>query len=232
MRASIEGQARRDRSRGGNRRSERCRDPRDRRRDRRRTHRCRCEAGRGGERGLLRCRPIARGKPTRWAPRCASHSISRRDCRRPRAPPVPTSAAPRPIPRRACSLAQLILEELEAELGVRGRLQRLTGAMLRETRMPAVQVEPVFITNAVEAALLARPGVRRADRPGGRGRRRAGSSRANARRRRQTSARARGPSTRADHAPRRTARSRSVGGVDWAGSRHRGGYATRRCATA
>jgi N-acetylmuramoyl-L-alanine amidase len=54
-------------------------------------------------------------------------------------------------------LAQLILEELEAELGVRGRLQRLTGAMLRETRMPAVQVEPVFITNAVEAALLVDP---------------------------------------------------------------------------
>jgi N-acetylmuramoyl-L-alanine amidase len=54
-------------------------------------------------------------------------------------------------------LAQLILEELEAELGVRGRLQRLTGAMLRETRMPAVQVEPVFVTNPVEAALLDDP---------------------------------------------------------------------------
>ena len=52
-------------------------------------------------------------------------------------------------------LAQLILDELEAELGVRGRLQRLTGAMLRETRMPAVQVEPAFITNEAEAARLA-----------------------------------------------------------------------------
>ncbi len=61
-------------------------------------------------------------------------------------------------------LAQLILEELEADLGVRGRLQRLTGAMLRETRMPAVQVEPVFATNAVEAALLADPAF--ADRVG------------------------------------------------------------------
>lgn len=54
-------------------------------------------------------------------------------------------------------LAQLILEELEAELGARGRLQRLTGAMLRETRMPAVQVEPVFVTNPVEAALVNDP---------------------------------------------------------------------------
>ncbi len=57
-------------------------------------------------------------------------------------------------------LAQLILDELEHELGVRGRLQRLTGAMLRETRMPAVQVEPAFITNAAEAAQLADPAHR------------------------------------------------------------------------
>jgi N-acetylmuramoyl-L-alanine amidase len=40
-------------------------------------------------------------------------------------------------------LAQLILEELEAELGVSGRVRPLTIAPLRETRMPAVQVEPV-----------------------------------------------------------------------------------------
>src|SRR4029453_10696244 len=39
-------------------------------------------------------------------------------------------------------LAGLILEELERELGRRGRLQRLTVGMLRETRMPAVQIEP------------------------------------------------------------------------------------------
>ncbi|HEY6567279.1 MAG TPA: peptidoglycan-binding protein [Actinomycetota bacterium] len=57
-------------------------------------------------------------------------------------------------------LAQLILDELERELGVRGRLQRLTGAMLRETRMPAVQVEPAFITNEVEAAQLGDPAHR------------------------------------------------------------------------
>jgi N-acetylmuramoyl-L-alanine amidase len=40
-------------------------------------------------------------------------------------------------------LAQLILEELEAELGLPGRLRPLTIAPLRETRMPAVQVEPL-----------------------------------------------------------------------------------------
>jgi N-acetylmuramoyl-L-alanine amidase len=52
---------------------------------------------------------------------------------------------------------ELILEELEAALGVRGRLQRLAISMLRETRMPAVQVEPAFITNTREAASIADP---------------------------------------------------------------------------
>ncbi len=41
-------------------------------------------------------------------------------------------------------LATSILEELEREFRCSGRLQRLTVAMLRETRMPAVQVEPTF----------------------------------------------------------------------------------------
>jgi N-acetylmuramoyl-L-alanine amidase len=40
-------------------------------------------------------------------------------------------------------LAQLILEELEAELGSSGTLRPLTIAPLRETSMPAVQVEPL-----------------------------------------------------------------------------------------
>jgi len=40
-------------------------------------------------------------------------------------------------------LAQLILEELEAELGLSGTLRPLTIAPLRETSMPAVQVEPL-----------------------------------------------------------------------------------------
>lgn len=54
-------------------------------------------------------------------------------------------------------LAQLILEELERELVCRGRLQRLTGAMLRETRMAAVQIEPLVLTNDRESALLDDP---------------------------------------------------------------------------
>jgi N-acetylmuramoyl-L-alanine amidase len=54
-------------------------------------------------------------------------------------------------------LAQLILDELEAEFGNRGRLQRLTGAMLRETQMPAVQVEPASLTNPSEAGSMADP---------------------------------------------------------------------------
>jgi N-acetylmuramoyl-L-alanine amidase len=55
-------------------------------------------------------------------------------------------------------LAQLILEALEGALDHRGRLQRLTTSVLRETRMPAVQVEPVFETNELELARLADPG--------------------------------------------------------------------------
>jgi N-acetylmuramoyl-L-alanine amidase len=54
-------------------------------------------------------------------------------------------------------LARLILEELEAELGVTGRIQPLTIAQLRETRMPAVQVEPITGGGARERELRARP---------------------------------------------------------------------------
>lgn len=52
-------------------------------------------------------------------------------------------------------LAELTLEELEREFGCRGRLQRLTSSIFRETRMPAVQIEPLFVTNEHEAHLLA-----------------------------------------------------------------------------
>ena len=38
-------------------------------------------------------------------------------------------------------LARLILDEVESEFHLKGHLRRLTGALLRETRMPAVQVE-------------------------------------------------------------------------------------------
>jgi N-acetylmuramoyl-L-alanine amidase len=76
-------------------------------------------------------------------------------------------------------LAELILEELEREFGCRGRMQRLTVGMLRETRMPAVQIEPLFVTNEREAEVIADPafasrvgaavatGVRRFFRDGG-----------------------------------------------------------------
>jgi N-acetylmuramoyl-L-alanine amidase len=49
-------------------------------------------------------------------------------------------------------LAGLLLQELEAELGRRGRLQRLAPAMLRETRMTAVLVEPLVEPDEGEAA--------------------------------------------------------------------------------
>jgi len=55
-------------------------------------------------------------------------------------------------------LAELILEELEREFGRRGRLQRLTVGMLRETRMPAVQIEPLVPANDVEASLIGHEG--------------------------------------------------------------------------
>jgi N-acetylmuramoyl-L-alanine amidase len=54
-------------------------------------------------------------------------------------------------------VAELILEELERAFARRGRLQRLTISMLRETRMPAVQIEPLFVTNEDEASLIADP---------------------------------------------------------------------------
>ncbi|HWL90366.1 MAG TPA: peptidoglycan-binding protein [Actinomycetota bacterium] len=54
-------------------------------------------------------------------------------------------------------LAQLILEELEAELGMPGRLRPLTIAPLRETRMPAVQVEPLTGAGEQEQKILDDP---------------------------------------------------------------------------
>lgn len=54
-------------------------------------------------------------------------------------------------------LAEVVLDELEREFGCRGRTQRLTIGMLRETRMPAVQIEPLFVTNQREAAMIADP---------------------------------------------------------------------------
>ncbi|HSL11142.1 MAG TPA: peptidoglycan-binding protein [Actinomycetota bacterium] len=54
-------------------------------------------------------------------------------------------------------LAGLVLQELEDEFHRRGRLQRLSATMLRDTRMTAVQVEPLFVTNEDEARVIADP---------------------------------------------------------------------------
>jgi N-acetylmuramoyl-L-alanine amidase len=59
------------------------------------------------------------------------------------------------------ALAGLILEELESELEIEGRLQPLTIAQLRETRMPAVQVEPLTGTDERARSLLAEPDLPR-----------------------------------------------------------------------
>jgi N-acetylmuramoyl-L-alanine amidase len=58
-------------------------------------------------------------------------------------------------------LAELVLDELEREFGCRGRTQRLTIGLLRETRMPALQIEPLFVTNEREAETIADPAFAR-----------------------------------------------------------------------
>lgn len=58
-------------------------------------------------------------------------------------------------------LAELIQEEIVARTGLRDcRIHPLSISLLRETRMPAVQVEPCFITNPREERLLAEEGFR------------------------------------------------------------------------
>jgi len=53
-------------------------------------------------------------------------------------------------------LAELIQHEITSRLGLKdGRTHPMSLPLLRETQMPAVQVEPCFITNPREAALLA-----------------------------------------------------------------------------
>jgi len=54
-------------------------------------------------------------------------------------------------------LAELILEELERVTGRAGGTKGLTGAILRETRMPAVQIEP--LSRADDPAEIADPGL-------------------------------------------------------------------------
>lgn len=52
-------------------------------------------------------------------------------------------------------LAELVLEELDRESGTPGRLERLTDAILRETRMPAVQIQSC-VTTAADVPQIAR----------------------------------------------------------------------------
>ena len=59
-------------------------------------------------------------------------------------------------------LAELVQDSVTGALGLKdGRTHRLAVAELRETRMPAVLVEPCFITNPAEEAIVADPGRRR-----------------------------------------------------------------------
>jgi N-acetylmuramoyl-L-alanine amidase len=59
-------------------------------------------------------------------------------------------------------LADLIQEELTSRMGMTdGRTHAKAFPMLRETRMPAVQVEPCFITNPFEERLLGEEAFRR-----------------------------------------------------------------------
>jgi N-acetylmuramoyl-L-alanine amidase len=59
-------------------------------------------------------------------------------------------------------LAEIVCEELAEGAGVhQAAVRRLAVAMLRETRMPAVQVEPGFVTNPDDEALVSDPSWRR-----------------------------------------------------------------------
>ena len=56
----------------------------------------------------------------------------------------------------------LIQDELTTRLGLKdGRTHRMSITILRETRMPAVQVEPCFVTNPREERLLREEAFRR-----------------------------------------------------------------------
>jgi N-acetylmuramoyl-L-alanine amidase len=65
------------------------------------------------------------------------------------------------VSRAGHRLAELILDQLTSRLGLRDcRTHAKSLPLLRETRMPAVHVEPCFITNPREEALIAGEGPR------------------------------------------------------------------------
>jgi N-acetylmuramoyl-L-alanine amidase len=59
-------------------------------------------------------------------------------------------------------LAEAIQEELTSRIGLTdGRVHSMSITILRETRMPAVQVEPCFVSNPREERLLSEEPFRR-----------------------------------------------------------------------
>jgi N-acetylmuramoyl-L-alanine amidase len=59
-------------------------------------------------------------------------------------------------------LADVVVEELTSRLGLPDlRCHRAAVPLLRETRMPAIQIEPCFITNPLDEALLRDEGFRK-----------------------------------------------------------------------
>lgn len=58
-------------------------------------------------------------------------------------------------------LAELVLGELSSRMGLAAaEPQPMAITLLRETRMPAIEIEPCFVSHPKEAALLAQPGFR------------------------------------------------------------------------
>jgi hypothetical protein len=55
-------------------------------------------------------------------------------------------------------LARMIVEELEPAIGLPGRIRPLAGTLLRETRMPAVQIE-LAPPDAADAGFAERVGA-------------------------------------------------------------------------
>jgi N-acetylmuramoyl-L-alanine amidase len=87
---------------------------------------------------------------------CVSIQIGVDDAVKPSCAYFGTAATHSPTGRH---LAELILEELERDFGRTGRLERLTVAMLRETRMPAVQVEPFSLAREADRSIVRDPTV-------------------------------------------------------------------------
>jgi N-acetylmuramoyl-L-alanine amidase len=87
---------------------------------------------------------------------CVSIQIGVDDAVKPSCAYFGTAATHSPTGRH---LAELILEELERDFGRTGRLERLTVAMLRETRMPAVQVEPFSLAREADRSIVGDPTV-------------------------------------------------------------------------